>query len=205
MAVSIGSLTDMLLLRTRQSGGVAFDEDFAIEILTTCQLMANIALKRVITSESFATTGEQLIYPISDLTASAGITSMVESNRELDICKQLSDFSAYETNWFRNVTGTRFEAWCQLARDYFVLYPAKAGSSSLTIYSIKSTTISTDYTTDYSNNLDLPDEDAEIVLKLSELVLLSSARKPDILKTTLAITLDLLEAKGVKVKSPNSN
>ena len=206
MARTIGATTDILLSRVRRSGNISPTNDFAIQVLTTCQQYVNILLKRVIVTETFATTKEKLFYALSDLTTPAlDIASISESNRELFECKDISEFSTYEKGWFRNITGTRFEAWHQVARDSFVIYPGKAAASSISIDIVKATTISTDYTTDYSSNFEIADEDVEIALKLAEIILLVRARVVKPLQNNIKSLLDILGAKNVVLESTNLN
>ena len=206
MARTLGTTTDILTSRIRQSGNIGVTNDFAVQVLTTAQQYINILLKRVITTESLTTLKEKQVYSIADdLTNAIDIVSVSESNRELFHCKDFSELSAYEENWFRNITATRFEAWHQIARDYFIIYPAKAANSSVSVEFVKATTISTDYTTDSGNNLELPDEDVEAVLKLSEIILLVRGRNFTPIKKTARSLIDILEAKGVIFKSANLN
>jgi len=206
MARTIGATTDILLSRVRRSGNITPTNNFAIQVLTTCQQYANILLKQVIVTETFATTKEKLFYSLSDFTAAnLGIASISESNRELFHCREIEEFSAYENGWFRNITGTRFEAWHQIALDYFILYPGKAAASSISADLIKATTVSTDYTTDYSDNFELADEDVEVALKLAEIVLLIQAREAKPIINLIKSLNDLLKAKNVILESANLN
>ena len=134
MSRNIGPTVEILLQRVRQTGGLAVDEDFATQIFTIAQQFTNAVLRRVFTSETLTTSKEKLLYSISsDLTNAIDIVSITESTRELVKCNSIADFSAYEQNWFRNITATRFEAWHQLSRDFFILYPGKASASSVTV------------------------------------------------------------------------
>ena len=197
MARALNTSVDLVLDRVRQSGGIAVTNDFTIKLLTYCQQIVNIALKRIIVSETFSTSAEQLIYPMSDLTTAVDIVSIDESNRSLFHIKNINDFSAYEKNWFRNITATRFEAWGQIGRDYFIIYPGKASASSVTIESVKETTIYTDYSTEGANNFELPDEDAEIAIKLCETILLVRSRKYDLVKSNVEALTATLGIKNV--------
>jgi hypothetical protein len=206
MARTIGATTDILLSRVRRSGNITPTNDFAIQVLTTCQQYANILLKQVIVTETFATTKEKLFYALSDFTANnLGIASISESNRELFHCQRIEEFSAYENGWFRNITGTRFEAWHQIALDSFILYPGKAAASSISADLIKATTISTDYTTDYADAFELADEDVEIALKLAEIILLIQSRETKPIVSLIKSLTALLKAKNVVLKSSNLN
>jgi hypothetical protein len=196
--MNIGPAVETILRRVRQSGSIAFSEDTATQLLTICQQILNIALRRVFVSETLTTKKEKLVYSISsDLTNAVDIVSIVEGNRELLMCQSLAEFDAIETNWFRNITATRFEAWHQPSRDLFIIYPGKAANSSVTIESVKATTVYSDFSTYYNTALEFNEEDYETLFRLTELIILASARKPKPFTSTFEIFKRLMEAKNV--------
>jgi hypothetical protein len=196
MSRNVGPTVDTLLTRVRQSGSIAVDEDYATQILTICQQILNIYLKRIVTSTTLTTLAEKLVYSIpSDLTTAVDVTDVTESSRSLRHCPSLKDFASYELNWFRNITATRFEAWCQVSRDLLIIYPGKAANSSVVVEHVKATTIYTDYSAAYNTALELPDEEIDYALRLAEAVLLLRARNQTLTKARLA---DLATALGIK-------
>jgi hypothetical protein len=202
MSTDYATAVTRLQNRVRQVGDLSLEQDEAIYLLGLCQQVANIALRSYVGSESFSTLKEKLWYSFADdLTNALDIISMVESDRELFQCVSLSDFSAYESDWFRNITGTRFEAWHQVSRDYFVIYPAKAAASSLTVKYVKTTPIYSDYSSYSGEDLLLPDKDIEVVIKLAELVSLTRARQTGLLEMTMKQAIDLFGARNVSIKS----
>jgi hypothetical protein len=201
MARAISDTVDILVARIRQSNGIAVTDDIATQVLTLSQSIVNIALQRITITETFTTAKQKLLYPITDLTTAVDILSMVESNRPLTHCTSLNQFSAYETNWFRNITATRFEAWHQIGRSLFILYPAKAAASSVVITSIKNLTIYADYSALGAATMELPDEDVEIALEVAELILLVRRRKPQFIKTAIELITTNLKTHGYVLKS----
>lgn len=202
MSRLVSTTTDQLLARVRQSGGVAADVDDAVKILTICQQIINVKLQRVITTTALTTLKQKLVYSISsDLTNAIDVVDVTESNRSLTKIKRLSDFSAYETNWFRNITGTRFEAWHQVGRDFLIIYPGKAANSAVSVDHVKATTIYTDYSALTTENMELPDEDVDLVLRLAETVFLARARKVDNIKAVIAELVQTLGLKSELLKS----
>jgi hypothetical protein len=196
--MNIGPAVEIILRRVRQSGSLAFSEDSATQILTLCQQILNISLRRVFVSETLTTKKEKLVYSIpSDLTNAVDIVSIVEGDRELLPCKSLTEFDAIETNWFRNITASRFEAWHQPSRDIFFIYPGKAADSSVVVESVKATTIYSDFSIYYNTALELNEEDYEILFRLTELVILTSARKSKPFAATLEIFKRLMGGKNV--------
>lgn len=186
MSRTVSSVVDILVARARQDGGIALTDDFATQLLTLCQQHINIALRRVTVTETLATAASDFFIALTELTTCAGILSVTEDNRALTPCTSLADFAAYELAWFANVTGTRFEAWTQLGRDWLVIYPAKAAISSVVVTSIKATTIYSTYSTLGTAAMELSDEDVDLALKLAEFILLTRKRKPAILKSEIS-------------------
>jgi len=198
MARDYQTTVDLLVQRVRQDGGIAVTDNVATEVLGKCERLLNAYLKRVVTSTAFTTTAKQLIYPYrTTLTTAIDILEVTESSRELFKCEELSQFSAYEVGWFRNITGTQFEAWCQVARDFFVLYPAKAAGSVVTITYTKLVDVYATYAAAATNNMSLPDEDAETALALAEIVLLARNRNALQIATRLESFLPLI---GMRMK-----
>lgn len=168
---------DLLIQRVRQTGGIAVTQNFATEILGKCERILNAFLKRVIASTAFATAARQQIYPYrSTLTAAVDILEVTESSRSLFKCDRIEQFTAYEVDWFRNITGTRFEAWHQIARDFLIIYPAKNAVSSVTVTYTKLVDAYSTYAAASGNNMSLPDDDVETALALAEIVLLMRSR-----------------------------
>lgn len=180
MARDYQTTVDLLVQRVRQAGGVAVTQNFATEVLGKCERLLNAYLKRIITSSSFTTTAKQQIYDYrATLTDAVDILEVSESSRVLFKIDMISQFSAYEVGWFRNITGTRFEAWHQIARDFLIIYPAKATNSSVTITYTKLVAAYTTYASASGKNMSLPDEDVETALALAEIVLLARNRNAD--------------------------
>jgi RES domain-containing protein len=189
MARNIGPTVDTLLARVRQSGGIALDTDFATQLLTISQQIANAKLRSVVASGPFVTTASQLVYTYAELTAGSipaiDILNATTADKKLYNFKRFEDLSAYDLDWFR-ATGSGFYAWCQIARDFFVLYPAKTGASSVNLWFTKLTTVYTDYSDAYDTALELPDEDVEVALKIAEVLALLRSRKPEKIKRAVA-------------------
>jgi tRNA threonylcarbamoyladenosine modification (KEOPS) complex Pcc1 subunit len=195
MSRLVSDTVDILLARTRQSGGIAVDPDFATEVLGICQQIVNTSLQRILVVASFATTGGQQLYPFSDVdTDLIDIVSIEEGNRELHQAVTLEDLSAYDSTFFTTTGASAFIGWAQMGRDYFILYPAKTAASSVTVTYVQATTIYTDYSALTTEAMELNDEDVEMVLKLAEATLLIRARTVEPLRNTIKSFIDLLEA-----------
>lgn len=168
---------DLLIQRVRQTGGVAVTQNVATEVLGKCERLLNAHLKRVVASTSYTTTAKQLVYSYRTvLTTAVDILKVATSTYTLTKCNTLHDLSAYDVDWFRNITGTSFQAWCQLGRDLLIIYPAKAANSSVTITYTKLLTVYATYAAASGKNMELPDEDVETALALAEIVLLARNR-----------------------------
>lgn len=198
MARQIVSEVDYLMARVRQTGGTAINEDLATEILTTCQQVINIALKKVVSSTPFSTTSGQLLYSIrTDIGSDAvELVSVDQSGRELLKAPRLLDLAAYDINFYSTSSGTRLEAWCSIGRDYFILYPGCSSSQTVNLNYVKATTIYTDYSAlTGSDYMELPDEAVELAQKLSECILLMRSRDYTLIEHHIDSFLDLFKAK----------
>ena len=103
--------------------------------------------------------------------------------------------SAYDINWFRNITGTRFETWTQLGRDILILYPGQAAASSVDVTYVKLLTLHTNHKAAYNTASELPDEDIEFALKLAEIMLLARFRQHKPLQRRLKTMFNFLKIK----------
>jgi len=188
---------DLLVQRVRQDGGVAVTDDVATQVLGKCERLLNTFLKRVIASTSFTTTAKQQLYDYrSTLTTAVDILEVSESSRTLFKIDRIEQFSAYEVGWIRNITATRFEAWHQIARDFLIIYPAKAANSAVTVTYTKLLTVYATYAAAATNNMSLPDEDVETALALAEIVLLARNRNAPDLKVRIDQFLKLIGLHG---------
>lgn len=200
MARDYQTTVDLLVQRVRQDGGVAVTDNFATEVLGKCERLLNAHLHRVIASEAFTTTAKQQLYAYrSTLTAAIDILEVAESSRSLFKIDRIEQFSAYELGWFRNITATRFEAWHQIARDFLIIYPAKAANSSVTVTYTKLVDAYTTYAAASGKDMSLPDEDVEAALALAEIVLFARNRNIDQIQARVELLVDLLGPRFAKV------
>lgn len=204
MATTYATAVTRLRARVRQVGSIALDNDDAIYLLSMCQQHVNIALRSYVLTTTLTTLAEKQLYSLADdLSNALDVIAVEESDRALLRCAKLQDFSALDYDWFRNITATRFEAWHQISRDYLIVYPAKATASSVKVTYIPYTAIYSDYTTYSSENMLLPDEDIELVIKLAELIALTRSRDSGLIEKTLKRAIDLFGAKNVSIQSTN--
>ncbi len=198
MARDYQTTVDLLIQRVRQTGDVAVTQNFATEVLGRCERLLNAYLRRIVKSDTLSTVGEQLIYDYrTSLTVEIDILEVHESSRALFRIDKIEQFSAYDIDWFRKVDGTRFEAWHQIARDFLIIYPGKAGASSVVVTYTKLVAAYTTYAAASGNNMALPDEDAETALALAEIVLLARNRSAPQIATRLESFLPLV---GMQVR-----
>lgn len=178
MARQIGPTVEILLRRVRQEGSPFISEDFATTVYSRCEQVINAYTQRVTASTSLSTPKEKLLFQYRiEIPDAIDILNVRESNRRVERCNNLMDLAAYDIDWFRNITGTRFESWCQLGRDILILYPGQAVTSSVDIKYVKLLTLRDDFDLYYNTDSELPDEDIEMALGLAELVLLASFRQ----------------------------
>lgn len=173
-----GPTTEILLKRIREEGGYSLDPSFALKILTHCQQMVNAGLRIITDSITLSVPKEKLIFNMrSNLPDAIDIVTIRENSRQLSKVLKLSEFSAYENTWWRNITGTRFEAFCQIGRELLFLYPGQAAISEVDITYTKLIPLLIDFDADYNTALELPDEFVNLALSLAEAILLLSTRR----------------------------
>lgn len=195
MSRTVKSIVDELLERIRQEGGVVTTTDFATEIVSHSQRIINAGVRSVVGSAVLTTLAEKLIYRYRDeLTSSVDVLSVAEGNRELLRFNSLADLTAYDPDWFRAITGTRFEGWCQIGRGLLVVYPGKAAASAVTVTYSTLTTAYTSYSSDGATNVDLPDEDVEMLVGVAEVMLLVRLREFDLLTKRLEVLSETFKA-----------
>ena len=198
MSRKIGPTVEILMRRVRQEGALAINPNLATKIYSYCEQLTNIKLRRVISSTSLTTPKERLLFNYrEEIPDAANIISVLESNRELFKCTSLTDLSAFDLTWFRNITGTRFEAWHQIGKDILILYPGQAAISSVTIRYIKLLTLQTDFAASYNTSSDLPDEDIDVAINLAELVLLARFRQVKTFPKRLKEILLTFQQRGI--------
>ena len=198
MARDYQTTVDLLIQRVRQAGGVAVTQNLATGVLGKCERLLNAYLKRVVKSDTFNTVGEQLVYDYrSSLADAIDILEVHESSRALFKIDKIEQFSAYDIDWFRKIDGTRFEAWHQIARDFLIIYPGKAGASSVVVTYTKLVDVYATYAAASGKNMSLSDEDVETALALAEIVLLARNRNAPQIATRLESFLPLI---GMQVK-----
>lgn len=198
MSRLVSNTVDILIARTRQTVNYSVPEDFATELLGICQQIINIALKEITVTATFNTTADTQLYSVkTDLSSSAcDIVSISRSTRgELDYVKSLEDLSAYDIDWFSATDADEFLAWAKVGRDYFIIYPAKGGASSVSVVYVKETTIYTDYSALTTETMEVSDESVELVLKLAEALLLIRSRNTEVLGLTVDSLTSLFESK----------
>jgi len=198
VASDYNTITDLLQERIRQIGNVAVTQNFATNVLSRCERIINAYTGSVTAVSNFSSIAEQLFYDYrATLTSAIDITEISESNRTLTKCASLADLSALDIDWFRNITGTRFEAWCQIARDTLVVYPAKAaaGTNDLSITYTKLPAAYATYAAAGSKNFELPDRDVELAIALAEIILLARGRAFETISTRIKQFTRTLSAK----------
>ena len=202
MPRQFGPIIETLMRRVRQEGGLAVNPDLAIKIYSYCEQVTNAYTKRVISSASLTVSKQRLLFHYRDLgegiSDAIDILSIRQSGRRIERCDSIKALSAYDIDWFRAITGTRIEAWCQIGRDILILYPGLATASSVTVEYTKLLTLRTDFIANYNTDSDLPSEDIEVALKLAEIVLLARFRQLKPAADKIKSILDTFNKKAAK-------
>jgi hypothetical protein len=124
--------------RCEDTGRAATAEALAITICSHMQQVANIHTRSVLSEASLTTDASRTLYELSEASTVARIDSVREGTREL-LPATLSDLFTIDTGFLRT-TASQFEHFVVLARNLLLIYPAKVGSSSVTVVGPKITT-----------------------------------------------------------------
>lgn len=131
--------------------------------MSEAQRAVNIWRKDVIEILSLSTAANRLLYQVS---VSIPTIAVVDSVRELArdlIPLRPTQLFQINNRWFRE-TATSFQAWSLFGRDILVIYPAKTGSSSVTVKGIKRT----DAITATGQALEIDDDNVPLLLDICE-------------------------------------
>lgn len=188
---TIKATVDLLVARTRQSGGIAVELNTATEILTICQQIINIALQRVTVTDTLVTSAYQNIYEHTP--GKADVLSLFENNKELLKANNLHEIAAYDPQLF-TTTGDTFTAWCPIGRKYFFLYPAKTISGTIGRTYVYETVVHPVYADLTTETMEMQDDDLEKVLRLAEMVLLMRSRDVQLIQATMSTFNDLMRS-----------
>lgn len=173
MAKTAGDVSDVIIERVYASGGIAHTQAFVITLLSKTQRVANAFLRKVRTSTALAVPKEKLFFKLrDDLPSAIDVTKITESRAGTDEALDQTSFlelMAYDADWFRNITSTRYSVWTQLGRDLLIIYPAKAAAGTATIHYTKLTTA----LSAIADLFELPDEDVHVASDLAEIILLA--------------------------------
>jgi hypothetical protein len=174
MATTAGTVATNLIERVYATGGIAHTQAWVISILSKTQRVANAYLRSVRSNTVLDVLAEKLVYKLrDDVPAAIDITHITETRggnaEQLERLDDLLELSAYDVDWFRNITGTRYETWTQLGRDLLVIYPATPAAGLATVHYTKLTNVLAAAGTAF----ELPDEDVQVAKDLAEIILLA--------------------------------
>jgi hypothetical protein len=183
VSTTAATARDNVLVRVRSYGGIAFDDDWARNVLALCERTINAGLRSIVATTTVTTTASQSLYflrtsftaALYDAIDILQITAIDGSGTyELRRCT-IQDLFGYDSDWFHTTTTDRFLWYIQLGRDLLFLYPSRTAATSISVkYSKQTTLLATDGT-----NMDTSDDDVPIVEDLLEIVLLAVLRLTD--------------------------
>lgn len=202
MPRQFGPIVETLMRRVRQEGGLAVEPNFALKMYSYCEQIINTHTQRVTTSGTLTVPIQRLLFNYRDATEAfpdaIDIISIRQNSRRIEKCDNLSQFAAYDIDWFRKIDGTRIEAWHQIGRDILILYPGLVTASSVVVEYVKLLTLRTNFTLEYNIDSDLPSEDIELALKLAEIVLLARFRQIQSAANSIKTFLEILKQRKVE-------
>ena len=170
--VLAATLTDTLLRRVRDQQGLAHSRDFARSCLSHAQRILNCAIGVVTESLTLATSPTMMVYSTSGFVpAAARVLTVREDGRDLAPLTNPVQLAHLSLTWFRDI-GPRFEAWCPVGRDLFVVYPAKRSASTMEVKYAKLTNV----LAGEADSTEMPEEYSDYIISLAECFLLLKQR-----------------------------
>jgi hypothetical protein len=194
-----GNVADLILKRVYAYGGISHTQAEVIDFLSKTQRITNAFLGKITSSSALTVLGSKLVYKLRDDLASAidvlWITeSRAANDEELLHVASLDELTAYDQDWFRCVTATRFDAWVQLGRDLLILYPGKAAGGTVTVGYTKLLTA----LTAAGDTLELADEDLHVVADLAEIICLARDKQITVCREKLQQLATYLALEEIK-------
>ena len=176
-----GELTDLLLYRTRSSGGFTFSRDFATQILSLAQALTQAYLKRLIKTVDFTLIPEKPVYDTGyEFADLYQITCLEDELIHLSEAKDWHELSRINSNWLR-AHAQRSAAFAQIGFHFLAVYPTPLLSRSVQVTYI----LETPDLVAPDDPILLPDEDLGFCLDLAEMImLLATARGTKLAEAT---------------------
>jgi hypothetical protein len=168
-----GELTDLLLYRTRSTGGIPFSKTFAMSILSLSQSLTQAYMKRLIKDADLTLSPEKPVYDTTaEFTDLYQITGIDDDNIQLAEAKDWREMSRINSHWLR-AHAQRPNTFCQIGARFLGIYPTPLFQRTIGVsYIYETTTLDED-----DHALELPDEDVTFCLDLAETVLLLSTAR----------------------------
>lgn len=178
MATTAGTAAEIVQRRVYAYGGVSHTTAYIISILSLCQRVYNAFFRSVLDSTSLTVTAATPNYAMSTSLAEAvDVCHVAESESgvlyELSRVWGLEELAATDEDWIGNVTGTRYNAWCQIGRDLLFINPTKASNGLVSVYYSKLL----DALTISGDNFEVSDDEVALVMDMAEIILLAQDKQ----------------------------
>src|SRR5216684_9073969 len=171
MPATAGTMTDTVLQRIYDAGGVATARANVWDMLSRCQQLVNAALDSIIVALNFSTGPRQQVFTLTDIAPDVmKVLRVRDQHRDLSEI-QLRELKYISPRWFGQ-SGSRWETFAKIGKTMLVVHPMKLSADSLTL-------VYTQILPRLGGDLDvcpLSDDQIPLLTKLTEAMLLLRQR-----------------------------
>lgn len=173
MAKTAGEIIDLILYRTRSTGGTAFTSALSLQILTLAQSLTQASMRRLIKSASLTLYPQKPLYDTdAEFTDCFQVTGIEDENTALAQAANWRELSYINSNWL-GATAQKSKFFSRLGHHYIAISPTPTHTRSVTatyIYDPPELALTT-------TEMTLPDEDLTFCTDLAEAVFLVSTAR----------------------------
>ena len=164
-------MTDTVLQRIYDAGGVATARANVWDMLSRCQQLVNAALDSIVVALNFSTGPRQQVFILTDIAPDVmKVLRVRDQHRDLSEI-QLRELKYISPRWFGQ-SGPRWETFAKIGKTMLVVHPMKLSADSLTL-------VYTQILPRLGGDLDvcpLSDDQIPLLTKLTEAMLLLRQR-----------------------------
>lgn len=187
-------MTDTVLQRIYDAGGVATSRANVWDMLSRCQQLVNAAFDSIVITLDFPTGPRQQVFTLTDIAPDVlKVLSVRDQHRDLSVIP-FNRLKHISVHWFGQ-SGPRWETFAKVGKTMLVVHPMKLSADTLTLVYDQILPV-------LGGDLDvcpLPDDQIPVLTKLTEAMLLLRQRNFDPVKNildTLVADMATINASG---------
>lgn len=168
-----GEVIDLLLYRTRSTGGTAFTSALSLQILTLAQSFTQASMRRLLKSASLTIYPQKPLYDTNaDFTDCVQVVGIEDENKALAQSTDWQELSTINSKWL-GASAQRPKVFARIGHHYLAISPSPTHTRTVTatyVYDPPELVAT-------ATAMALPDEDLTFCTDLTEAVLLLSTAR----------------------------